>query len=98
MSEDNVIGSIEGRATFDRVVIRPSSDGDRIYVAGHYMNDTTTYSAPEYSVKVGGVVLGQLDGEFELLPSDEIDGWVWVEATKDELLITAEKPQEKDNE
>lgn len=95
MSE-NVIGAIEGKATFEKVYVRPAEESDHVHVEGHYMESTTTYSAPPYQTYIGGVRLGDLDfeGEFTLLPEDEIDGWVWVVSTGDELHILKEEPED----
>ena len=93
MTED-VIGAIQGTATFEKVIIRPGDD-DRVHIEGDYMDSTTTYSAPPYQTYIGGVRIGDVEGQFTLLPNDEIEGWVWVEAKEDELHITMEEPEDE---
>lgn len=88
---DDVIGSIEGTATFQKVKVR-QYDGDRIEVAGKYHGDETTYSAPPDSVFIGGMNVSQLSDKLVLEPRD--DDYLWVEATEDELRITKDKPND----
>lgn len=90
MSDDEVIGSITGTATFDYIVVTEKDYG-RVEVIGVYDEDTTHYTCAEERVRLGGFPIRQMEGYFEIEPADE-DGWVWVEATDELLKISPEKP------
>lgn len=85
--DDDPIGTITGTATYDEVVLR--SDGERVHAEGRYHDDTTTYSAPADAVYIGGLRVGEIDGEVRIKPGD--DDVVWVEATETELLLKESK-------
>lgn len=89
MTEDK-IGTITGTATFEQVIIKEGDSG-RAIVVGEYSGNRTAYETEVNRIFVSGLQLGKIDGKLMFKP-EEKDGWVWVEATKEELRITTEKP------
>ncbi|QIR31266.1 hypothetical protein M1M18_gp034 [Halorubrum virus Serpecor1] len=91
---DDTIGTITGKATFQHVSI--FREGEKVRVLGTYMgDDTTTYEAPPGSVRIGGLEVMVGDEEAVTVTPTEEDGWVWVTATEEELLITNEEPEDE---
>lgn len=85
---DDIIGSITGTATYERVAITPGDN--RVEVIGIYLGDKTTYAAPHGKVYIGGMELDLIHDEFWLTPED--GDFLWVESTGEELYITEDKP------
>jgi hypothetical protein len=88
MGED-IIASISGTATFERVEVHPTDDDDHAYrVDGFYDDSVTSYGVPEAGeLHIGGLSVSSAHGPivFEGSP-------VWVKATETGTLhITAEK-------
>lgn len=90
---DDVIGSIEGTATFETVDIHTDPEG-HYRVQGSYHGDKTTYQVPKDCLYIGGFSANLFsEGSLTLQPTDD-EGWVWVEATEDALYITEEEREE----
>lgn len=90
---DDIIGSIEGTATFEIVEILKEKSG-KARVVGTYHGSTTTYETDLHRVHIGGMPLNYLDHSLALEPPGD-ENYLWVEATKDELRITEERPSDE---
>lgn len=90
MDEPNVIGSIMGTATYDVVKLRNYNDKQLgTEIIGKYNGSETNYHTETDRIFIGGIQLKQLSEKMVLEPTD---GFIWVEATEDELHITEERP------
>lgn len=94
MGQDNVIGSIKGTATYEKVKIGSERDG-YYHVEGIYGESKTIYQVPNGFLYIGGLEADPHTNSVLTLEPEDDDGWVWVEATEDDLRITKEEP---DNE
>lgn len=88
---NDVIGTIEGTATFDKVEVEPRDD-DSLEVTGHYGESVTVYEVRRGHLFIEGFQT-DVSGDVTLLPDDD-SGWVWVEATEEDLHITSEERDE----
>lgn len=80
-----MVATIEGTATFEKLIIVPNDD--QIEVTGFYEDSTTTYLAPKVLINELEV---SLEGELTL----DYDEWIWVHAEGDTLTIATEKPDD----
>jgi hypothetical protein len=87
---DDIIASITGTATFERVEVHPTDDDDHPFrIDGFYEDSVTSYGVPDDGdLQIGGLSVTSLHGPLVF----EADV-VWVEATDDGTLsITKDKP------
>ena len=93
---DELIGSVTGTATFERVEVESSdAEGAAFEVTGYYDEEPTVYRTPR--LQVGGLeVTGAIEGTLTVEPEDE-GGWVWTVAEEDVLSLDSEKPEEDED-
>lgn len=90
---DDVMGSVTGTATYEKVVVESAEQGELFEVTGYYHDSTTMYRTPR--LQIGGLDAdGRIEGELLMEPSEE-DGTVWVVAGEKVLLLHSEKPDDE---
>ena len=92
---DDIIGTIEGTATYESVRITRQPDSDRLQVAGEYDGnpEATIYGVEPGHLFVGGLQFNMENGSMTVTIEPPTDNeFVWVEASETELRITKENP------
>lgn len=92
MTEDEIIGTIEGVATFNWVEIDTDKHQSVVRVHGYYEGSTTTYEADRERVRVGRITIQMAFDSMKLEPTE--GDYLYVEATEDELRITEDEPKD----
>jgi hypothetical protein len=91
MTDDDIIGTITGVATFEKIAVSKASGG-RVRVHADYGESETIYEAHQDNVFIGGLNLDLIHDEFWLRPED--GKFLYVEATEEELRITEDNPND----
>lgn len=90
------IGTIEGKMTFERVVIESAETG--FIIRGQYDGETnsTVLEVPPDHLHIGGLSVFGLDGDLVLEPEEPgtPEKWVWAISTGEDLYLEVEKPNE----
>lgn len=91
MGDNDIIGTVTGTATFERVRIEPGQNLIKVY--GQYNGDphATIYEFERGRLRIGGLAITPGEDPIYVDPEDD-DGWVWVEATEGTLDITKGEP------